>query len=87
MPPGGRSQVLEDGRLDESGLDLRPERRLIGPDREQVVRALADDRLGDVFVGGDGVHGNERHFQPVVGTEPSEERRDGGELVRLVRSA
>ena len=75
---------LEHGGLGEGGLDLAPERGLIGLDREQVVRALDGDRLGDVLVGGDGIDGDQRPLQPVVGAEPFEQRRDRGQLVRLV---
>ena len=70
--------------LGEGGLDLGAQARLVGLDREQPVGALGGDRAGDVGIGGDGVDGDERALQPVLGAEPLEQRRDGGELARLV---
>ena len=71
-------------RRDEGGLDLGAQRRLVGLDREQPVGALGSDGAGDFGIGGDGVDGDERALQALVGTEPFEQRRDGGEFVRLV---
>jgi len=68
----------------EGGLDLGPERRLIGLDREQPVGALIHDRAGDTGIGGDGIDGHQRVLQPALGAEPVEQRRDGGKLAGLV---
>ena len=72
-------------RVGEGGLDLGAQRRLVGLDREQIVGARRRrSPAAIVGVGGDGVDGDERALQPVLGAEPLQQRRDGGELVRLV---
>ena len=72
-------------RRGEGGFDLGPQGRLVGLHRQQIIGALFGDRLGDGGIGGDGVDGDDGALQTVLGAEPGEQRRDGGELVRLVR--
>lgn len=69
--------------LCEGDRDLCAERRLVGLDREQPVGALSGDGAGDVGVGGDGVHRDQRALQPVPGAEPLEERRERREIACL----
>jgi hypothetical protein len=50
--------------IGEEALDLGAQGRLVGLDREQIVRARVLDRSGDRRVGGDGVDRDEGPFEP-----------------------
>lgn len=63
----------------EEEAHLGGERRPVGLEGEEVVRALGADRLGDLALATDGVDGDQRprEFRPL------EQERDGGDLVAL----
>jgi hypothetical protein len=73
------------GRRGEVILDLGAQGRLIGLDGQQVLGAGVPDGGGDGRVAGDGVDGDDRPLQAVIGAQTLQQDRDGGEFVGFVR--
>ena len=69
------------GDIGEETLDLGMQAWLVGLDREQVIGAVLDNGLGDGWVAGDRVDGDQGTGQHAGGSKTVEQFGNGGDLI------